>query len=125
MVGFLCYNQIVMHLDDRDNTTFTTPWGTFMYEKNHFGPMNARATFQRAMDIAFVNKRDNFIVIYLDDMIMFSKSEKDNLEHIRQTFLKCRKFGLSLNPNNSLFSLQEGKLLGHIVSQEGVRIDLE
>jgi hypothetical protein len=42
---------------------------------------------------------------------------------VRKVFLKCKKFGLSLNPKNSLFSTQEGKLLGHIISAEGVGID--
>ena len=51
-----------------EKTTFTTPWGTFMYDKMPFGLMNAGATFQRAMDIAFVAERDKFVVIYLDDI---------------------------------------------------------
>ena len=51
--GFLGYNQVLVHLDDQLKTTFTTPWGTFMYVKMPFGLMNVGATFQRAMDIAF------------------------------------------------------------------------
>ena len=54
--GFSGYNQIAMHSDDREKTTFTTPWGTFMYDKMLFGLMNAGATFQRSMDIAFVGE---------------------------------------------------------------------
>ena len=42
---------------------------------------------------------------------------------MKKVFLKCRRFGLSLNPKKSLFAMKEGKLLGHIVSTEGVRID--
>ena len=51
--GFSSYKQILVHPDDQEKTAFTTPWGTFMYVKMHFGFKNARATFQRAMDIAF------------------------------------------------------------------------
>ena len=43
--------------------------------------------------------------------------------HLRKFFEKCRKYGLSLNPKKTLFGLQEGKLLGHIISEEGIRID--
>lgn len=50
---FSGYNQILVHLDDQEKTTFTTPWGTFMYIKMPFGLKNTEATFQRAMDIAF------------------------------------------------------------------------
>ena len=63
------------------------------------------------------------LVIYLDDITVFSKTDIENLCHLKKVFLKCRRFGLSLNPKKSLFSMQEGKLLGHIVSAEGVRID--
>jgi hypothetical protein len=52
--GFSGYNKIAMNEQDRETTAFTTPWGTFMYDKMSFGLMNAGATFQRAMDIAFM-----------------------------------------------------------------------
>jgi hypothetical protein len=54
---------------------------------------------------------------------MYSQSDKEHCDHLRKVFLKCRKFGLSLNPKKSLFAMKERKLLGHIVSFEGVRID--
>jgi hypothetical protein len=101
--GFSRYNQIIVHEDDREKTMFTTPWGTFMYDKMPFGLMNAGATFQRAMDIAFIGERDKFVVIYLDDLTVFSNSDAEHLLHLRQTFEKCRKFGLSLNPKKSHF----------------------
>jgi hypothetical protein len=121
--GFSGYNQIVFHEDDKEKTAFTMPWGTFMYDKITFGLMNAGETFQRAMDLAFVGERDNFFVIYLDDLTVFSNSDAEHLKHLRQTFDKCKKYGLSLNPKKSHFSMQEGKLLGHIVSKYGIKID--
>jgi hypothetical protein len=121
--GFFGYNHIYVMPKDREKTTFTTPWGTFMYAKMPFGLMNARETFQRSMDISFIGERDKFMVIFLDDITVFSKSDKEHREHLKRVFLKCRKFGLSLNPKKSLFSMKEGKLLGHIVSVEGIIID--
>jgi hypothetical protein len=59
--GFSGYNQIMVHLDDQEKTTFTTPWGTFMYAKMPFGIMNAEETFQRDMDIDFANEKDNLL----------------------------------------------------------------
>jgi hypothetical protein len=121
--GFSGYNQIMVHPDDQEKTTFTTPWGTFMYAKIPFGLMNAGETFQRDMDIEFVEEKDKFIVIYLDDITVYSNSDSEHLQHLKQVFEKCRKFGISLNPKKSNFVVKEGKLLGHIISRDGIRID--
>ena len=121
--GFFGYNQIAVHPDDKEKTAFTTPWGTFMYENMPFGLMNAGVKFQRAMDIAFVGEKDKFVLIYLDDITIFSSSHELHLQHLKKTFLKCRRYGISLNPKKSNFSLKEGKLLGNIVSDDGVKIN--
>jgi len=84
---------------------------------------NAGATFQRAMDIAFAKEIHDFLVVYLDDLTPLSKSDQEHLKHLRQVFMTCRKYGISLNPKISLFGLEEGKLLGHIISKDGIRID--
>ena len=114
-----------MLLEDQEKSTFTTPWGTFMYAKMPFGLMNAGATFQRAMDIAFAEEKEKFVVIYMDDMTMYSRWAKDHIRHLERVFIKCRRYGISLNPRKSNFTLEEGKLLGHIISKEGIRIDLD
>eukprot|EP00253_Pinus_taeda_P016689 PITA_16689 len=88
-----------------------------------FGLMNAGATFQRAMDFAFADELGRFIVIYLHDITLFSKTNEEHLLHLRRVFEKCRKFGLSLNPKKTLFGLEEEKLLGHIISKDGTKID--
>ena len=72
---FSRYNQILVHPEDQEKTTFTTPWGTFMYTKMPFGLMNAGATFQREMDIAFAKEKDKVVVVYLDDITAFSRRE--------------------------------------------------
>ena len=74
------------------------------------------------MDIAFADEKDSFIEIHLDDITVFSKTYEDHLFHLKIVFEKCRKFGISLNPKKCLFGLEEGKLLGHIISKEGIKI---
>jgi len=66
----------MVHPDDQKKTTFTTPWGTFMYIKMPFGLKNLGATFQREMDITFAKEIHDFLIIYLDDLIVFSKSDQ-------------------------------------------------
>ena len=54
---------------------------------------------------------------------MFSKKWKDHMEDLRKVLQRCQEHGISLNPKKSIFCVTEGNLLGHIVSQEGIRID--
>ena len=125
MDGFSGYHQIKVFPEDQENTTFTTPWGTFIYAKIPFGLMNARATFQRAMDIAFAEEKDRFVVVYMDDIIVYSTYNTEHIKHLEKFFLKCKKYGISLNPRKSNFALEEGKLLGQIISNDGINIDPE
>jgi hypothetical protein len=81
--GFSGYNQVLMSPPDQLKTTFHTPWGTYAYRKMPFGLINAGATFQRAMDIAFQGLINQSIIVYLDDVTVFSKNKADHLPHLR------------------------------------------
>ena len=76
------------------------------------------------MDLYFVGLKDKIVLIYLDDLTIYSPSHHDYLQHLRKVFLKCRRYEISLNPKKSQIALSEGKLLGHIVSAEGVKINM-
>jgi hypothetical protein len=65
--------------------------------------MNARATFQRDMEIKFFGEKYKFMVIYLDDITIFLKFDDEHLQHLEQIFQKCRRYGISLNPKNIIF----------------------
>lgn len=75
------------------------------------------------MDIAFVGKQVKLVVVYLDDITVFYKIDEEHVLHLNLSLEKCGRYGLSLNPKKSHFTLNEGKLLVHIVAQEGVKID--
>jgi ribonuclease HI/transposase InsO family protein len=123
--GFSGYNQVLMSPPDQLKTTFRTPWGTYAYRKMPFGLINAGATFQRAMDIAFRGLINHSVVVYLDDVTVYSKNKDDHLAHLRAVLLRCRKYDISLNPKKSIFAVEQGKLLGFIVSSDGMIIDPE
>ncbi|XP_059075423.1 uncharacterized protein LOC131875342 [Cryptomeria japonica] len=90
-----------------------------------FGLTNAGETFQRAMDVAFSDLIDIIMVVYQDDLTTFSKKAEENCLHLKKVFTRGLEYGISLNPKNCHFVVTEGKLLGHIVSKDGVRIDPE
>ena len=65
----------------------------------------------------------NSVIVYLDDITIFSKRRHDHLFSLRQVFERCRKYGISLNPKKSVFAATEGKILGFFVSKDGKIID--
>ena len=77
------------------------------------------------MDIDFHGLIGHSVVIYLDDITIFSKRREEHAVHLRQIFERYRKYGISLNPKKCVFAVIEGKLLGHVVSKNGISIDLE
>ena len=111
--------------EDRLKTAFTTKWGTFAYKRMPFGLINAGATFQRAMDYAFKDLKEKCIIIYMDDITIFSKNREDHILDLRKVFMRCRRFRVSLNPKKCIFGVTEGKLLEHVISEKGIMIDPE
>jgi hypothetical protein len=90
-----------------------------------FGLINAGETFQRAMDVEFWGIIKKCVVVYLDDVTVYSKNKEDHIQHLTQIFERCRKYKISLNPKKTIFDVEEGKLLGHIIYQAGIHIDPE
>jgi hypothetical protein len=88
-----------------------------------FGLINVGVTFQRAMDVVFQGLINRCVVVYLDNVIVYSKNREDHIQHLTHIFERCRKYGISLNPKKTIFDVKEGKLLGHIISQAGIHID--
>eukprot|EP00253_Pinus_taeda_P005732 PITA_05732 len=122
MDGFSGYNQISIRPKDQHKTTFICPWGTFTYRKMPFGLKNAGATFQQAMSYAFRDIK-HIIKAYLDDLVAHSQKRTDHPSHLRMVFERCRFYKIRLNPTKCVFAVTSGRLLGSIVSNEGIQVD--
>ena len=72
----------MVHLEDQEKKTFTTPWVAFMYIKMLVGLMNVGENFQRAMEIAFAEEKYKFVIIHLDNITIFSRSDENHLESL-------------------------------------------
>ncbi|KAG8504210.1 hypothetical protein CXB51_002512 [Gossypium anomalum] len=123
MDGFSGYNQIKMHPEDMEKTTFVTMWGTFCYKVMPFGLKNTGATYQRAMVTLFHDMMHKEIEVYVDNMIAKSRTEKEHVQVLRKLFLRLKKFQLKLNPAKCTFGAKFRKLLGFVVSEKGIEID--
>ena len=89
----------------------------------HIGLINVGVTFQSGMNFSFGDLKDKMIVVYLNDLIVFSKKRKDHIKDLEKVLQRCRDHGVSLNAKKLVFCVIEGKMLGHILSQDGVKID--
>ncbi|KAL0540987.1 hypothetical protein IC582_021014 [Cucumis melo] len=125
MDGFSGYNQIKMALEDQEKMTFITLWGTFCYKVMPFGLKNAGATYQKAMVTLFHDLMHKEIEVYVDDMITKSRLEEKHVVTLCKFFERLRKFQLKLNPTKCIFGVSSEKLLGFIVSREGIKVDPE
>ena len=123
MDGFSGYNQIKMAEEDKEKTTFVTPWGTFCYKVMPFGLKNAGATYQRAMVTLFHDMIHKEIEVYVDDMVSKSTNEEDHVQILRKLFDRLRKYQLKLNPAKCSFGVKSGKLLGFVISNKGIEVD--
>ncbi|QRV96371.1 Retrotransposable element Tf2 protein [Ceratobasidium sp. AG-Ba] len=88
-----------------------------------FGLTNAPATFQHFMNDIFRDILDVYVIIYLDDILVFSKNEADHEKHVREVLSRLQKHNLYCNLAKCFFSVKEIDYLGLIVSPEGIRVD--
>ena len=87
-----------------------------------FGLKNARATFQRAMTLIFHDLK-SIIEVFLDDLAAHSRMRMRHSYHLRFIFEICRHYLVRLNPHKCIFCVKSGRLLGFIISKEGIRVD--
>ena len=120
MDAFSGCNQIRMHEDDQEKTSFVTSQGHFCYRVMPFGLKNAGATYQRLMNRMFASQIRRNVQVYVDDMLVKSRREEDQLEDLRETFDTLRSYNMKLNPRKCAFRVTAGKFLGFMVSQRGI-----
>ena len=125
MDGFLAYNQIKMGREDMEKTSFITPWGTYCYKVMPFGLKNARATYQHAITTLLHDLIHKEVEVYVDDMIVKSKDREEHIPAFQKFFERIQFYKLQLNPKKCTFVVTSGKLLGFMVSQRGIEVDLD
>ena len=123
--GFSGYNQVSIKPEDQHKTAFATEWGIFAYKVMPFGLTNAPATFQRLMSHAFKEYLRIFLEIFMDDLCVHTLKREDHVPQLRQVFDKCRVYRICLNPDKCKFMVRQGRILGHIVSANGIATEEE
>ena len=117
------YHQIKMVPSDVPKSAFRVPWGHFQYKTLSFGLTNAPATFQGVMNKIFAPYLNMFVICYLDDILVFSNSHEEHLQHLRMVFDILQQHRLTMALHKCDFLKEELFFLGHIVSPDGVKVD--
>ena len=118
------YWQVEMEESSKKYTAFTVgPLGFFECERMPFGLSNAPATFQRMMENCLGDLNLTWCLIYLDDVVVFSKTEEDHLVRLRSVFQRLRDADLRLKPSKCDLFRTQITYLGHLVSAEGIQPD--
>ena len=115
------YWQIEVDSKDREKTAFITKYGLFEYNKIPFGVCNGPSTFQRCMELVLKGLQWETLLIYLDDVILYSSTLGEQLKQIRIVLSRFLKANLKLKPSKCHFFQEEVLFLGHIVSGDDVK----
>ena len=115
------YWQVELDEESIPLTAFTV--GFYECIRMPFGLTNAPATFQRLMESCLGELHLNWCIIYLDDVIVFSKTPEEHIERLECVFEKISKAGLKLKPSKCEFFKRKINYLGHIVSDKGIETD--
>src|SRR5436305_9619333 len=121
--GYSGFFQFPTHPDYQEKTTFTCPYGTFAYRRMPFGLCNAPATFQRCMMAIFSDMVERFIEIFMDDFTVFGDSYDACLVHLTTVLDRCVETNLVLNWEKCHFMVEDGIVLGHMISRNGIEVD--
>lgn len=118
------YHQVELEEAHKEKTAFTLgPYGLWEFNKLAFGLTNSPATYQRLMQECLGDLNMQICVVYIDDLIIFSKTFEEHLENLEKVFQRLKSFNLKLAPEKCQFFRKQIPFLGHVVSEEGIETD--
>ena len=105
---------------DQEHIVFITDMGVYYYKVMLFSLKNAGATYQRMVNEMFRQQLGKNMEVYIDDMIIKSKSTSTHMTDLAKTFQTLKRFNMHLNPLKCVFGVRSGKFLGFIIHQRGI-----
>jgi hypothetical protein len=117
------HHQIRIRSEDIPKTAFTTRYGLFEYLVMSFGLTNAPAHLTYQMKSVFMPKLDKFVVVFIDDILIYSKNEEEHARHLQIVLTRLREHQLYAKFSKCAFWLEEIQFLGHVLSAKGIAVD--
>ena len=121
--AFQGYWQIPLTEESQEKTTFTCHIGNFAFKRMCFGLQGAPATYQALMNHVLAGLTFQSCLVYVDDIIIMSKTFEEHLAHLRAVFERLKAANLKLKPGKCRFGKNKVEYLGHIISKEGLSVD--
>jgi hypothetical protein len=118
------YHQLKIRAEDVPKTPFTTRYGLYEFLVMSFGLTNAPTYFMNLMNKVFMEYLDQFVVVFIDDILIYSSNEETHEDHLRLVLQKLRDNQLYAKFSKCDFWLKEVAFLGHIVTDGGIKVDL-
>ncbi|GBG89838.1 hypothetical protein CBR_g49687 [Chara braunii] len=115
------YHQIAIRPEDQHKTAFQTRYGLYEFVVMPFGLCNAPSTFQHAMNRIFHDYLDKFVIVYLDDILIFSKTVEEHVAHLDKVLSLLRQHKFKINGEKCEFGHTRVLYLGHEISAEGLK----
>jgi hypothetical protein len=117
------YHQIKIHPEDVPKTAFSIRYGLYEYLVMSFGLTNAPAHFMYLMNSVFMPELDKFVVVFIDDILVYSENEEDHAEHLRIVLTRLQEHQLYAKFSKCEFWLREVPFLGHVLFDGGIMVD--
>jgi hypothetical protein len=117
------YFQLKIREHDIPKTAFVTRYGPYEYTVMPFGLTNAPSYFMSMMNKVFMEFLDKFVIVFIDDILVYSKSKEEHEKHLRAILEKLREHKLYAKFSKCEFWLNEVGFLGHIITKEGIAVD--
>lgn len=112
-----------MFSEDVEKTAFRTHHGHFEFLVMPFGLANAPSTFQSVMNSVFQKMLMKCVLVFFDDILIYSKSWEQHMEHVRIVLVTLRTHKLFLKQSKCAFEEREIGYLGHVIAQDGIKVD--
>ncbi|KAJ0809969.1 putative nucleotidyltransferase, Ribonuclease H [Helianthus annuus] len=117
------YHQVRVREEDVPKTAFRTRYGHYEFLVMSFGLTNAPAAFMDLMNRVCRNMLDRFVIVFIDDILVYSRSESEHASHLRQVLETLRKERLYAKFSKCAFWLREVQFLGHVINEKGILVD--